>query len=234
MVHMVGAGNTERILTADEAGLVGCRMCCRAWPKGQERCGLCGSRLHSPDTASLQWVWAWLIAGLVFYIPANLFPMLYTDTLIYSSGATILGGVIEFFQYGDYFVASVIFIASILIPICKFAVIAFLAVSVQRGQAGGVRYQHVYEVVDFIGRWSMIDVFVVAILSALVQLGFVASIHPGTAAAAFALSVAFTMVSAHSFDSRLVWRKARKSGRNSMTGPKGQPPGTTEQVFLHD
>ena len=101
-----------------------------------------------------------------------------------------------------------VFIASIVVPISKFIIITWLALVA--GRPATVKDAHrrlvVYEIVEFIGRWSMIDVFVVAILSALVQLGFVASIHPGPAAVSFALSVAFTMLSAQSFDPRLIWR----------------------------
>lgn len=215
----------DALLTADQAGLVGCRMCGRAWPKGEARCGRCASPLRSPDRRSLQHVWAWLVAGLIFYIPANMLPMLYTEMMGSEYGSTIIGGVIDFVAYGDYFVAGVIFLASVVIPVAKFCVIAFLALSVGRGMPGGVRHQHVYEIVEFIGRWSMIDVFVVAILSALVQLGFVASIHPGSAAAAFALSVAFTMLSAQSFDSRLVWQS---DGKSATTGTRDVEAG--EQV----
>ena len=103
-------------------------------------------------------------------------------------------------------VATVIFVASIVVPVGKFLAIGYLAIAVRRGRAGGSQHQLLFEVVDFIGRWSMIDVFVVAILAALVQLGFVAAIKPGPAAASFALSVAFTMLSAQSFDPRLIWR----------------------------
>ncbi|MGD9917160.1 MAG: paraquat-inducible protein A [Paenirhodobacter sp.] len=195
------------ILTATDAGLTGCTQCGRVWPRGTARCGRCGATLHAVDTASLQKVWAWWAAGLIFYIPANLFPMLRTATLTGSQQNTILGGAVELARHGNWGVAGIIFLASILIPIGKFLAIAFLALAVgTERRAGGHRHLALFEVVEFIGRWSMIDVFVVAILSALVQLGFVASIHPGPAAAAFALSVAFTMLSAQNFDPRLIWR----------------------------
>lgn len=195
------------VLTAEAAGLIGCRGCGLAWPRAETHCHRCGTRLKRPDPASLQTVWAWLIAGLIFYIPANLYPMLRTDTfLVGTEQSTIIGGVILFLQYGDFFVASVIFVASVVVPVGKFIAIGYLAVAIRQGRSGGHRHQRLFEVVDFIGRWSMIDVFVVAVLTALVQLGFVLSIHPGPAAAAFSLSVAFTMLAAQSFDPRLVWR----------------------------
>ena len=199
------------ILTAHRAGLLGCRSCGRVWPGDQETCGRCGAALVPPDRRGLQKVWAWWFAGLIMYIPANLFPMMRTQTfagLQGSSEATILQGVVELIHYGNYDIAIIVFVASVIVPVAKFLAIAWLATVA--GRPATVEQAHlrlkIYEVVEFIGRWSMIDVFVVAILSALVQLGFVASIHPGPAAVSFALSVAFTMLSAQSFDPRLIWR----------------------------
>ncbi len=199
------------VMTAHRGGLVGCRSCGRVWPQAETTCARCGSALVPPDRRCLNAVWAWLVAGLIFYIPANLFPMLKTSVfggLRGSSESTILGGVVELIHYGNYWVAAVIFVASIVVPLGKFIAISWLALVA--GRPATVKAAHkrlvLYEIVEFIGRWSMIDVFVVAILSALVQLGFVASIHPGPAAVSFALSVAFTMLSAQSFDPRLIWR----------------------------
>ncbi|MBU2957230.1 paraquat-inducible protein A [Paracoccus sp. 1_MG-2023] len=199
------------ILTAHRAGLVGCHRCGRVWPLEHRRCNRCGAHLVPPDRRGLQKVWAWWFAGLICYVPANLFPMMRTETFAGLAGnteSTILGGVVELIHHGSYDIALIVFVASIIVPIGKFLAIAWLATVA--GQPASVDQAHsrlkVYEVVEFIGRWSMIDVFVVAILSALVQLGFVASIHPGPAAVSFALSVAFTMLSAQSFDARLIWR----------------------------
>ena len=210
------------LLTAHRANLVGCRSCGRVWPSGHEICDRCGATLHPPDRKGLQAVWAWLAAGLICYVPANLMPMLKTETFAgigASAEATILGGVIELIHYGNYGVAAIVFVASVIVPLIKFAAIAWLAIVAGRPathEAAHTRLK-VFEVIEFIGRWSMIDVFVVAILSALVQLGFVASIHPGPAAVCFALSVAFTMVSAQSFDPRLIWRGLPLRGRKDRT-----------------
>lgn len=199
------------VMTAHRAGLIGCRSCGRVWPEDERRCARCGAGLTPPDRRSLQKVWAWLIAGLIMYIPANLFPMMTTRTfggLQGSSEATIFEGVLQLIHHGNYDIAAVVFVASIVVPIAKFIAITWLALVA--GKPATTEQAHtrlkIFEVVEFIGRWSMIDVFVVAILSALVQLGFVASIHPGPAAVSFALSVAFTMLSAQSFDPRLIWR----------------------------
>ncbi|MFV0408628.1 MAG: paraquat-inducible protein A [Paracoccus sp. (in: a-proteobacteria)] len=199
------------ILTAHRAGLLGCRSCGRVWPAETETCARCGAELVPPDRRSLQPVWAWLLAGMIFYIPANILPMMKTQALgglAGSAEATIVGGVVELVKHGDWFIAIVVFVASVMVPVGKFIAITWLALIAGKpatDEEAHVRLQ-IYEVVEFIGRWSMIDVFVVAILSALVQLGFVVSISPGPAAASFALSVAFTMLSAQSFDPRLIWR----------------------------
>lgn len=193
-------------LTARAAGLVGCLHCGSVWPRGATRCGLCGSALTSRRNASLQHVWAWWFAGAIFYIPANLYPMLRTSLLGRESTSTILGGVLELVQHGSWFVAFVVFFASIMIPVGKFVAIAYLAIVIRRGGPIDSHSLHrLHEVVEFIGRWSMIDVFVVAVLSALVHLAFVVNIDPGMAAICFALSVVFTMLSALSFDPRLIY-----------------------------
>lgn len=210
---------TDRIaLTAREAGLVACRRCTRVWPQETETCGRCGSALVSRDPRSLSRVWAWWVAGVLFYIPANLYPMLTTRTLLSTSEATIVGGAIDLIHHGAVGIAVVILVASVLIPIAKFLCIAYLAISARRGTeiSAGSR-QHMYELVEYIGRWSMIDVFVVAILSALVQLNIAATINPGIASLAFALSVIFTMLSAQAFDSRMIWDRIEEAERSRST-----------------
>jgi len=196
-------------LSASQLGLVTCRSCARVWPEDTVTCGRCGHRLEPISRRSLQWVWAFWVTGLIAYIPANLYPMLITSTLTSNSSSTIIGGAVEIAKHGDFGVAAIVLIASVVIPVGKFAAIAYLALSIGRGTAHTRHSRlHLYEVVEFIGRWSMIDVFVVAILSALVQLSVVASIQPGPAALTFALSVIFTMLSAKSFDTRLIWKDA--------------------------
>lgn len=194
------------MITARDAGLVACRRCARVWPEGTEVCGRCGHEITSRHTKSLQRVWAWWIVGLACYVPANTLPMLHTRTLVMVEESTIIGGAAELAQHGNWGVAIVILIASVLIPLGKFAVIAALAIGVRHGSGlSQLRRQQLYEVVEYIGRWSMVDVFVVALLSSLVQLGALAAIAPGPASLYFAMSVIFTMLSAQAFDSRLIW-----------------------------
>lgn len=192
---------------AADMGWIGCHNCGAVHAPGPSRCRTCGAVLHARLPNSLQKVWAWLLTGVLFLIPANLYPLLSNEIFGHEEGHTILEGIVLFARSGDLLVAGVIFLASFVIPVVKVVVIALLAWSVHFDwQMDRRRRLLLYEFVEFIGRWSMIDVFVVAILSALVQLGFVVSIHPGPAAAAFAISVAFTMLSAQSFDPRLIWR----------------------------
>lgn len=147
------------------------------------------------------------------YIPSNIYPMLRTQTLFQVEESTIIGGAVELAHYGNLGIAFIILFASVAIPLGKFWAVAFLALSV--GRQGGVsnhRRQYLFEIVEYIGRWSMIDIFVVAILSALVQLKTLAAINPGPASIFFALSVIFTMLSAQSFDPRLIWDVQAKAG----------------------
>lgn len=194
-------------------GIVACRRCTKAQPLGTQTCPRCGHVLQSREPLSLQRVWAFWVLGLMCYIPANIYPMLKTRTLFKVEESTIIGGAVDIAHYGNYGIAAIILIASVVIPLGKFWAVAFLAISVkQRYKVTNHRRQILYEVVEYIGRWSMIDIFVVAILSALVQLKTLASINPGVASIFFALSVIFTMFSAQAFDSRLIWDAEAKDG----------------------
>lgn len=209
---MADPGTAQPVLTARAAGLTGCRTCGRANPGAAPACLRCGATLQVAP--GLQAVWAWLVAGMVVYVPANLYPMLRTSTMGRAQDSTILGGAVELAQAGAWGVAFIVFFASIVIPVGKFVVIGYLALAVHNRwpMKGRVRL-HLYEVVEFIGRWSMIDVFVVAILAALVQFNLAASIAPGIAAVSFALSVAFTMLAAQAFDPRLIWHSTPQQDR---------------------
>jgi paraquat-inducible protein A len=194
------------IQSARDLGVVGCRRCTAVWPINTPTCGRCGRTLQSRDKKSLQRVWAYWLVGLMCYIPANLYPMLQTRTLFFVQEDTIVGGAIELIHHGAVGIALIILLASVAIPIGKFLAIAFLAISVTRPSVvANSRRQLLYEIVEYIGRWSMIDIFVVAILSSLVQLNVLAAINPGLASLFFSLSVIFTMLSAQAFDSRMIW-----------------------------
>ncbi len=219
---MAHAGTLPPALTARRAGLIGCRTCGLVSTGRVRICPRCGGALHSRKPASLQRVWAWLAVGLICYIPANLTPMMFTSFLGNRSGSTILGGVVELAHHGAYAIAAIVFLASIVIPVTKFCLIVLLALSIQlRLPIAAHTRIHLYEAVEFVGRWSMIDVFVVAILTALIQMGFFASIEPGPAAVFFALSVAFTMLSAQAMDPRLIWDSTEPEGFTYKADPEG-------------
>lgn len=210
-------------VTARDAGLVACRRCTRVWPMEATTCAQCGSRLVSRDPKSLSRVWAWWSLGIMAYIPANLWPMLETRLFLTTQDDTIISGALDLLLHGSAGIAIVILVASVGIPLAKFFAIAFLALSVRRGsRIRAARRMQLYEIVDYIGRWSMIDVFVVAILASLVQLNVVARIDPGPASLAFALSVIFTMLSAQAFDPRLIWDGIEAEAR-AETAPETAP-----------
>ena len=162
----------------------------------------------SDASRTMQQTWALLITAVLFYIPANTLPIMETVLLGDSEPNTILGGVIELWKAGSYPVAMVILVASILVPIAKLLILIWLNLVVQTRRLHNPEKRiRFYRFTEWIGRWSMVDVFVVAILVALVQLGSTISIYPGPAAMAFCAVVFVTMAAAMSFDSRLLWLK---------------------------
>ncbi|MEZ8058369.1 paraquat-inducible protein A [Vibrio splendidus] len=175
------------------------------------QCSRCHVHLHRFNpTKNLQIVWALLFTSIIFYIPANLYPMMYTSAFGTSEGSTIIEGVIILWDMGSYPVAMVILLASVCIPMAKMVALAYLYWNAKRVEGlpphEANRFLKIYRITEFIGRWSMIDIFVVAILVALVQLDGIMAIYPGPAALSFASVVIFTMLSAMIFDSRIIWK----------------------------
>ncbi len=168
-------------------------------------CRRCGTRLYRHRHFETEKSWAYLITAIIAYIPANLYPMLITKKFEQVEASTIIGGIIYLWEHGSYPIALVIFFASIVIPILKFLVLIYLLISVKYplGKDRKINKHKLYYLTEIIGPWSMIDVFVVAILAALIHLANV-KIVAGTAATAFALSVFFTLLAAHAFDTRLI------------------------------
>lgn len=190
--------------------LVGCHICGlvnRLDGHNTGTCRRCGEHLHAREPHSLQRTWALLLAAVVLYIPANVYPIMSTTTLGAESASTIVGGVLLFLDHGDIPIALIIFAASVLVPISKILALAWLCLKA-RGEGeplSNVKRVRLYRITEFIGRWSMIDVFVVAVLVALIRAGAVMSVTPGPAALAFAAVVIVTMFAAMSFDPRLLW-----------------------------
>jgi len=186
------------------------------WPAERAICGQCGARLVSRDTKSLQRVWAWWTAGVMCYIPANLYPIMITNQLGTSESSTILGGVILLIHHDAVPIALVIFLFSVIVPLGKLMAMYYLIWTVKRHSPVSARQRTImYKVTEFIGKWSMVDVFVVAILVALVRLGGLLSIEPGLAAVFFASLVILTMIAAESFDPRLIWDELENKERDN-------------------
>lgn len=191
-------------------GLLGCHVCglVSKMPDGNEalRCPRCRSKLHSRTPNSLARTWALLLTAMMLYIPANLLPMMETTYLGETTTDTIISGVLLFIEEGDWLVAGIIFSASIMIPILKMASLLYLLISVQKRCALRTRQRALlYRATELVGRWSMVDVFVVGLLTALVHMGLISNIYPGFGIMAFAGVVILTMLAAMSFDSRLIW-----------------------------
>ncbi len=198
--------------TAAARGLALCHVCGIASPVTEERCPRCHGALHLRLKDSVQRTWALTIAALALYFPANLMPVLRMESFYGDQENTIMGGVIQFWQEADYPVAIIIFVASVLIPVLKIIAIIALCLAARSGSRPRTMTR-LYRVTEFVGRWSMVDIFVVAILVAVVQLGTTISIHPGPGAISFAAVVVLTMFAAISFDPRLIWDAAARSSR---------------------
>jgi paraquat-inducible protein A len=199
-------------ITARDAGLVHCLSChLLIKPGGRNvrvRCPRCGASIEFRKLASIERTWALLITSLIFLFPANLLPIMNVTYLGEKTPNTILDGIEQFIHSGDYFIALIIFFASILVPVFKIAGIMLIMISVQKKWKTWLRHRTLmFRVIKFIGRWSMLDIFVIAILVALVNLGTLTTITPAPAASYFAAVVVFTMLAANTFDARLIWEE---------------------------
>lgn len=202
-------------LTAYGAGLINCHVCgmlVRRPPKtgGRQRirCPRCGAHLHERKPNSLARTWALVIAALIFYFPANVLPITVTTYLGSTQADTITSGVLFFMRSGSWGIALIIFVASIVVPIAKLIVLMGLLISIQRRSSWrpGERTR-LYRITELVGRWSMLDVFVVTVLVALVRLGYVSTVEAGVGVVYFALVVIITMFAAMTLDPRLIWDK---------------------------
>lgn len=196
--------------TAARLGLLACEVCrlvSRAPPPGGDaHCPRCGALLHARKPASLARTWAFLIAAMILYVPANVLPIMDTSSLFGTQRDTILSGVAFLWTSGSFALATLVFLASIVVPLAKMIALAVLAGSVQMRVVKHPRARtRLYRMIEFMGRWSMLDIYVVTILVALVQVNTFASVHAGPGAAAFGAVVVLTMFAAASFDPRLIW-----------------------------
>jgi paraquat-inducible protein A len=198
--------------TAAAAGLIACHSCRLLVrrpdrPNRQKiRCPRCGARLHLRKPNSIARTWALVIAALIFYIPANMLPVTVTTYLGSSQSDTILSGVLYFMRTGSWGIALIIFVASIVVPIAKLIVLSGLLISVQGRWAWRPEDRtRLYRITELVGRWSMLDVFVVAVLVSLVRMGYLTTIEAGVGVVYFAAVVIVTMIAAETFDPRLIW-----------------------------
>ncbi len=204
---------------AADLGLISCNVClqvCRNIPADRQldgdgvgdamACPRCGSALRRRKPNSYSRTWALLIAAFLLYIPANVLPIMRTASLNDVDDNTIISGVVELWVKGSPFLAVIVFLASIVVPMLKFTVLTMLLVSSQR-RSGWARVQRakLYRFVELIGYWSMLDVFVVALLTALVRFNVLSRVEPLPGVIFFGLTVVLTMLASMTFDPRLIW-----------------------------
>lgn len=208
--------------TAAAAGLIACHSCRllvrRPGRSNRQtiRCPRCGARLHLRKPNSIARTWALVIAALIFYIPANMLPVTVTTYLGSSQSDTILSGVLYFMRTGSWGIALIIFVASIVVPIAKLIVLSGLLISVQgRWVWRPEERTRLYRITELVGRWSMLDVFVVAVLVSLVRMGYLTTIEAGAGVVYFAAVVIVTMIAAETFDPRLIWDAMEKEDEST-------------------
>lgn len=172
------------------------------------RCPHCSNRLHARKPRSLQRTWAFLAASVLLYVPANLLPIMTTTNVFRSSTYTIAGGIGELWADGAYGLAAIVFVASIIVPLLKIVALAVLAWTARRASRWRrLERARLYRVVETVGHWSMLDVYVVVLLVGMVRFGRLASVQPEPGLIAFAAVVILTMFAARSFDPRLIWQE---------------------------
>jgi paraquat-inducible protein A len=203
-------------MRARDIGLASCHTCGllqQLPPSGHAHCPRCHSPVHLRTPNSIQLTWALVITAIIAYVPANLYPVMTVTSLGRSQSDTILSGVIYLLLHGDWPLALIVFVASVLVPLLKIVALLYLLLSVQRrSPLRKAQRTRLYRVIELVGRWSMVDIFVVALLAALVQAGALATIEPGVGAIAFTSVVILTMFAALSFDPRLIWDNEEAHG----------------------
>jgi len=199
----------SHVINAKDHDFAGCHTCGLAVNMNKQshaECPRCGSEVHFRKPDSVNRAWAFLIAAFIMYIPANTEPMMRTVSLGNESADTIMSGVIYFLSHGDWHLALVIFAASVMLPLLKIIAIAYILISIQRGSTKRkMEKTKLYRIAELLGKWSMLDIFVVGLMVMLVQLGSLTTINPGPACIAFALVVILTMFAEEALDPKLIW-----------------------------
>ncbi|WP_224962348.1 paraquat-inducible protein A [Geomonas subterranea] len=214
-MERAGPAVTAGAPIAAARGLCSCHVCqlvSRRTGNGRvAHCPRCGARLHFRRPGSVQRCWALVIASYILYIPANALIMMETGSLITYRKDTIVSGVVHLWKTGSWMIAVIVFIASVAIPLLKLFSLTLLLISVQRRSTWNPRQRtRLYRLVEAVGRWSMLDIYVVTLLAALVQLGSMATVKAGPAAVAFGAVVVLTMFATMEFEPRLIWDPLQK------------------------
>ena len=206
---------TEPTPNAAGLGLCSCTVCNLVSRRGRvsvpARCPRCGASLHFRKPGSVSRCWSLLVAAYILYIPANLLTMMETGSILNYRKDTIVSGVVHLWKTGSWAISAIVFIASVIIPLLKLISLSLLLVSVQRRSRWRPRQRtRLYRLVELVGRWSMLDIYVVTLLAALVQLGALATVKAGPASVAFGSVVVLTMFASMQFDPRLIWDPLQK------------------------
>lgn len=201
--------------SAGSLGLCSCQVCGliskHEKVPGTARCPRCDARLHIRKPDSVKRCWALLIAAYILYLPANLLTIMETGSLIDYRQDTIMSGVVHLWKTGSWAIAAIVFIASIVVPLFKLMALSLLLISVQRRSTWWpLQRAKLYRMVELVGRWSMLDIYVVTLLAALVQIRSLATVRAGSGAIAFGAVVVLTMLAAMEFDPRMIWDPLRK------------------------
>ena len=206
MTGAVDDGSVGSYLGCESCGMVS-RDVTRDDPTLVLHCPRCGHVLHATKPMSLQRTWACIVAAAVLYIPANTLPVMETTSALQRDDHTLLGGIHELWLDGSWALAIIVFIASIAVPVLKIAVLALLAWTV-RAKPDWRRLERarLYRLIETVGHWSMLDVYVVVLLAATVRFGPLASVSTGAGLLSFAAVVVLTLLATWSFDPRLIWR----------------------------
>jgi paraquat-inducible protein A len=199
----------KQLYSAAQAGFLLCLSCgqlARSSGSRIEHCPRCGERLSLRKPQSIARTTAYLIAAVILYVPANLLPIMHTSTLVGGEDDTIMSGVIVLVKTGSWPLALLVFFASIMVPMLKLIALALLVISIrQRWKSPPLGRLRLYRLVEFVGRWSLLDIYVLTLLVALVQLQALATVEPRPGAVAFGAVVVLTLLSARSFDPRLLF-----------------------------
>lgn len=201
------AGGASGLLGCESCGLVATDLHCDRTGETVQRCTRCGHALRAQKPFAVQRTWACVAAAAVLYVPANVLPIMVTTNALQREEHTLLGGIHELWIEGSWLLAIVVFIASIAVPVLKISVLGLLAWSVRKAPAWRrLERARLYRLIETVGHWSMLDVFVVVLLGATVRFGPLASVEPGPALLSFAAVVVLTLLATWSFDPRLIWR----------------------------